>query len=189
MSEPQQPPVPPSEQVSPALPPAPPAAAPQQHPAAQPAQPAQPVAAHPAPQSYPAQHQPQAVPQPPYPPTMQQSPGQQPYPSYARDRAGGGNSLGRVAFIVAAITLAVELLSILMWPILYRTGEMEVADVLNTAVRLLTFAGFAAALVLGIVALRRERANLLAGIAVGIAGAAVLGIVFGWISGLFYSFI
>lgn len=173
MSEPQQPPLPPSDQGSPAFPPAQP-------------QPAQP---QPQPPQQ-AQHQPQAAPQPAYPPTMQPQAGQQPYPSYARDRAsGGGNSLGRVAFIVAAITLAVELLSILMWPILYSTGEMEVAEVLNTALRLLTFAGFAAALVLGIVALRREKANLLAGIAVGIAGAAVLGIVFGWISGLFYSFI
>jgi len=185
MSEPQQPPVPPSEQASPAFPPAPPAAAPQQ-PAAQPAQPHAAQAA----QLYPAQHQPQATPQPAYPPTMQPQAGQQPYPSYAGDRAaGGGNSLGRVAFIVAAITLGLELLSILLWPILYSAGGIDVAELMTTALRLLTFAGFATALVLGILALRREKTSVLAGIAIGVSGAALLGLVVTLISQLFYNLI
>jgi len=48
------------------------------------------------------------------------------------------------------------------------------------------FLGSAAALVLGLIASRRPGRKLLSGIAIGAGGAQVIGILFGWVSSLFY---
>lgn len=170
MSEPQQPPVPPYAQ---------PGQSGQNPPAAP-----QP----PAPQPYGAPQgqlagQPYGAPQ-----------GQQPYglpaaQGYtAAPAPGSANGLGRVAFIVAVITLAVTLLMTLAMPFVYRAVDFAPAafGLFNGAIGLVGLVGSVAALVLGLMAIRRPGSHLLAGIAIGIAGSSILGTIVGWISSTFY---
>ena len=204
MSEPQQPPVPPSAQPSPAFPPAPPAphlpAAPQypaaapQYPAATPqyptAAPQPPQAA--APQQYQAQQQPTA-PQPPY---GQQSYGQhshpqQPYGQQRRSAAGPGNPLARTAFIVALVVAAVGALQVLLQPFVLASFSYDAGNfgVFSFLFGVIIFLGSAAALVLGLIAIRRPGGQVLAGIAIGVGGVQLFGIVLGWMSSLFFNFL
>lgn len=163
MSDPQQPDVPPYAQPNHAFPSAPPPAQPQAHsyPQAQPQHPAQP-------QAYPAA------------PT---------YPAAAAARGDGTNRLGRVAFIVAVITLAVSLLMVLAMPFVYRAADFTplVFGLYSTAIGAVEFAGSVAAIILGLISIRRPGPQLLAGIAIGISGAGILGLIVTWISSSFYS--
>ena len=197
MSEPQQPPVPPSAQPNPASPPAPPAA----HLPAAPQYPSQPQGFPPAqPQGYPAgqpqSYQPQSY-QPQYPvqPHASGQPpyGQKPYgqqPHGPSRPSGTGNSLARTAFIVALVVAADGALQILSQPFVlasfgYDAGNWEVFSFVFAVI---LFLGSAAALVLGLIAARRPGGHLLAGIAIGVGGIQLIGIVLGWISSLFYRF-
>lgn len=217
MSEPQQHPVVPSsaqspeQQRSPAPAPAPPAPAP---PAASPL-PADPQL--PADQQFPAAAAPHGVAahpqtpppyagasqypagQPPYPSGQQQYPtGQQHYPAAQPQYPGPGqtatgprNPLARVALIVALATFAVGLVISLFTPFAYRALDYSGAGlgVINALSGLVALGGSAAALILGIIAARRPGPRLLAGIAIGIAGTQIAGVVVGWFSSLFYTFL
>lgn len=98
--------------------------------------------------------------------------------------AAEGNPLGRVAFLIAMIATAIELLSFLITPFLYSSIGFDIADGLATVVGIVVLLGSAVALVLGIVALRRPEPRLLAAIAVGIAVTGVLGRLFAWAGSL-----
>lgn len=190
MSEPQQPPVPPSAQPNPAFPPAPPAphlpaapqypAAPQQH-APQPSpppysQPQQQYASQPQ-QHYPAQQQ-------------QHYPAQQPSVTPRSPAPGSGNSLARTAFIVALVVAAIGALQILTQPFVLSSFGYDAGSygAFSLVFGVIIFLGNAAALVLGLIAARRPGGHILAGIAIGVGGVQLLGIVLGWISSLFYNF-
>lgn len=186
MSEPQQPPVPPSAQPNPAFPPAPPAHQPPtaQHLPASPQYPAAPQ--HPA---TPPQQPPYATPQQ-YPATPQQPYGQQPYPQATRREPGPGNPLARTAFIIALAVAAVVALQILTQPFVFAAFDYTATGygALNLVFSVIVFLGSAAALVLGLIAVRRPGGQALAGIAIGVGGIQLIGIVLGWISSLFYGF-
>jgi hypothetical protein len=173
MSEPQQPPVPPSAQPNPTPPPAPPA----------PHLPAAP--------QYPAAPQPQApqyaAPQPPY---GQQPNTPQPYGQQARPASGPQNSLARTAFIIALVVAAVGALQILMQPFVFSSFSYDASSygVFSFLFAVIIFLGSAAALVLGLIALRRPGGHALAGIAIGVGGIQLIGVMLGWMSSLFYNF-
>lgn len=185
MSEPQQPPVPPSAQPNPAFPPAPPAphlpAAPQ-YPAGAPQQPAAPQPPQ-APQYQAPQQQYQTAPQPPY--GQQAAYGQQ-RPSAPRS----GNPLARTAFIIALVVAAVGALQILLQPFVLASFSYDAGNfgVFTTLFGVIVFLGSAAALVLGLIAVRRSGGQVLAGIAIGVGGVQLISVVLAWISSLFYYF-
>ncbi|WP_435748019.1 hypothetical protein [Microbacterium sp. PMB16] len=195
MSEPQQPPVPPSAQPNSAFPPAPPAA----HLPAAPQYPAQPYQA-PQPQAYPAQPQPYATSQPHqpaqpqaqpqgYPATPQGYPATPQYPG-APKPVGEGNGLGRTAFLIAVITAGLNLVISLFTPFLYMSsGGFETANVLTSILGVISLLAYAAALVLALIAAKRPGARLLVGVAIGIAGVGAVGLLIGFVSSFFYRFL
>ena len=220
MSDPQQPPVPPSGQPAPVSPPvthlpatpqypasapypagagypaAPPYPTNPQYPASAPYSPSPDApAGPPAPQANPTA--PQAYPTAPgYPSAPQAYPVAVPggavgsalfAPPVPATRAG--NPLGRVAFVIALVTLAVNLFSSLARPYFYtmNTGY-EAILVLDNVIGIISFFVYAIALVLGVIALRRAGSQALAGIAVGIAGAGMLGLAFTLVTMTFYRF-
>ena len=210
MSDPQQPPVPPSGQPAPVSPPVTHLPATPQYPAS---------AQHPAGDGYPAAPPyptnpqyaagPQYSPAPGAPAAPQAYPTAPGYPSapqgYPVAAPGGtvgsalfappvpatraGNPLGRVAFVIALVTLAVNLFSSLARPYFYtmNTGY-EAILVLDNVIGIISFFVYAIALVLGVIALRRAGSQALAGIAVGIAGAGMLGLAFTLVTMTFYRF-
>lgn len=192
MSEPQQPPVP---STSPAPPAASPLPANPQYPAGQPQYPTSPQypisPQYPTPPQYQAgQPQYPAPPQHPYPATAQHPyPSAPQYPAAATDRTR--NPLARTALVVAIATLALGVALSLMTPLLYRAVEYSTTalGLVSGVTALITLGGSAAALILGIIASRRPGASLTAGIAIGIAGAQIAGILIGWLSSALYSLI
>lgn len=146
-------------------------------------EPQQPPAAHlPATPQYPAAP-PQYPASPPYPPAAPQHPvapgallpGPVPPPSPARE----GNPLGVAAFVIAMATLAVNLFSSLARPFVYGgDGGFEIMLALDNGIGFLSFFAYALALVLGLIAVRRSASRLLTGIAIGIAGAGAIGLMF-----------
>lgn len=183
MTDAQQPPVPQQPQPHQAVSPA----AATGHTPGQPyAAPGQPYAA--PGQPYAAPSQPGQAPGQPY-----GAPGQPPYgvpgPAYAAGQRGATNSLGRTAFIVALITLAVGLLSQLSVPLLYGSGMYGVVAPVSTALNTVLFIANAAALTLGLIALRRPAPHVFAGIAVGISGAGLAGVVMSWLTSVFFYFV
>lgn len=210
MSDPQLPPVPPTppngnatnppQQQFPSAPPAASALP------ADPQYPAAPPYGQQAPQQAPAygqqQAQPygQAAPQGAYPhpgaasyaATQQPAYGASPAPARA---AGSSNTLARVAFIIALAVAAIGALQVLIQPFLlssigyysgYGDGGYGIFTLLFGVV---TFLASAAALVLGLIAVRRPGGQVFAGVAIGVGGVQLLGIVLGWISSLFYAFL
>lgn len=125
-------------------------------------------------------------------------PGQQPsYGATATSSrpAGSTNTLARVAFIIALAVAAIGALQVLIQPFLlssigyysgYGAGGYGVFSLLFGIV---TFLASAAALVLGLIAVRRQGGQVFAGIAIGVGGVQLLGIILGWISSLFYAFL
>lgn len=185
-------------QAYPVAPPAYPTAAPG-YPTAGQAQPASapgyPVApGYPTPQGYPAAPQAYSTAAPAYPTAAQGYPasaqpgfpGYDPAPGDARPR----NTLGRTAFLIAVITFGVNLLTTLTRPFLYFSDRgFETAGFIDGGVAALSVIAYGIALVLGIIAARRAAPHLFAGIAIGIAGVGVLGVLFGWVSTFFYRFL
>jgi hypothetical protein len=170
MSEPQQPPHPPSAQQPPASPPAPPAVhlpAVPQYPAA-PQYPATPQ--YPAAPQYPATQHHQPAPQ--YPATQHHQPAPQ-----APTRTG--NPLGVAAFVIAAATLAVNLLSSVARPFVYGgDGGFNFMLAVDNGIGILSFFTYVVAMVLALIAVRRSASRLLTGIAIGVAGTGIIGLVF-----------
>jgi hypothetical protein len=168
MSDPQQPPVPPypSAPQPPASGGHPPYGVPQQ-------QPTQPYSAQPqgyAPTGYPAQ--------PGYP---------------AAGASGTGNPPGRIGFIVGLIGLALGLVFSIASQAMIRTGSYEAIGLVGGLGNILSLLAAVAALILGIVGLRRPGApHGQAGIAVGlgIAGtvSGIFGVLIGALTSLLYAF-
>lgn len=140
--------------------------------------------------------EPQHPPVPPYAqpsgqpqPHAQGYPGQQ--PSYGPPpRTTAGSSLGRVALIVALVSVALGLLQSLAFPFLVRTLDYSyaigaVASVWNGLVLVVAVV----ALILGIMAVRRPGQQVLAGVAIGIAATEIIGILVSYISNAFYAFV
>ncbi|WP_270365801.1 hypothetical protein [Microbacterium algeriense] len=156
-------------------------------------EPVQPPAAHlpaapqyPAAPPYPGPGHPQAHPAaPPYP-----GPGH-PQQAYATTPAAGtGNPLGRAAFIIAIVTLAINLFSSLARPYFYTASVgYDAVIVLDNLIGVASFFVYGLALVLGFIAVRRATAHLLAGIAIGVAGAGMIGLAFTWITVTLYRFL
>lgn len=110
-------------------------------------------------------------------------------PQYGAPQYGApapGNPLGRTAFLIAVITAGLGILSSLLMPLLYTSGNYDVATSLTTVIGVIVLLGGIAATVLSIVALRRPAPHLLAAIALGIAGTAVLGRALTWMASLLY---
>lgn len=175
MSEPQQPPVPPAVHLPaapqyPAVPhpTAPPYSTAPQHPAPAAGAPAPPTA-HPTAYPTPAPGSPAS------PPASPLFPGHLAYRPQARE----GNPLGVTAFVIAVATLAVNLFGAVARPLVYSgDGGFEFMLALDNGIGILSFFTYVVALVLALVAVRRSSARLLAGIAIGVAGAGAIGLAF-----------
>ncbi|WP_311257980.1 hypothetical protein [Microbacterium sp. WCS2018Hpa-9] len=156
-----------------------------------PQQPGQPYAQSGQPYAQPGQ--PYAQPGQPYaqPGQPYAQPGQ-PYgvaaPPYAQGQATAPRSggLGRTALVVAVSAVAIGLLWQLITPFLYASVGFGAVELLSNLVNLVVMAGAGAALVLGIIALRRPAPHLLAAIAIGVGGSTVLGTLVAWASNVFY---
>lgn len=121
------------------------------------------------PQGYPPQGQYQGQPH-------QGQPHQgQGYPAGPPTPRASGSALGRIAFIVALVALGIRLLSSLLTPLLYIGDYYGATMGFTSVIDFVVFLGNAGALAVGIVALRRSGPHLLAAIAIGLAGAAVVG--------------
>ncbi|MEZ7756794.1 hypothetical protein O5Y58_14860 [Microbacterium paraoxydans] len=195
MSDPQQPGHPSRDGAGdPATPPPPSLPAEPQYPGAQAPAPGAPYA--PAPggghvfPTAPPQALPTASPQPSptAPGFVPGSAGIPPYGTPAPRASGDG--LGRAAFTVALVTLVIDLFLILARPFVYMSDRTySMIGLIEGASGILTFLGYGAALVLGLIAARRPGPRLLAGIAVGISGAGLLTMVLSWLSSNFYGFL
>lgn len=140
----------------------------------------------PAAPQYPAAPEHQTAPQNPAPQYPQAS-----LPSYgaAPHPADTGNPLGRVAFLIAVIAFAVNLVISLTAPFAYFAADgYGWYNALSGLVGVVSLVAYVLAFILGLVAVRRPGPHLLAGIAIGIAGVGAIGMATTWMSSLFYQF-
>lgn len=158
------------------------------------------------PQGYPPQHQtppPYAQPQyahqpsPPYP--QQPAPPSAQWASSAQwgygqpaaaqtPRTAAG--LGRVALILALAGLALSLISTIAYPVLYRLigfGGSGALSTINGGLGFVQFALAVAALIVGLIAARRDGPKVFAGIAIGVGAAQTAAALLGVVSSLVYS--
>ncbi|MGO4488899.1 hypothetical protein [Microbacterium sp. 2RAF4] len=141
----------------------------------------------PATPQYPAASQNSAAPQSPAAPQYPQAT----LPSYgaAPHPADTGNPLGRVAFLIAVIAFAVNLVISLTAPFAYFAADgYGWYNALSGLVGVVSLVAYVLAFILGLVAVRRPGPHLLAGIAIGIAGVGAIGMATTWMSSLFYQF-
>ena len=103
--------------------------------------------------------------------------------------ADAGKGLGRTAFVIAVVTLAVNLVSSIVRLLIYTSDfGYGAAYAIDDAIGVISFFAYAVAFVLGVIAARRPGGRLLAGIAIGIAGAGALGMIFSWVGIAFLRF-
>ncbi len=108
----------------------------------------------------------------------------------AAPAAPAGSALGRTAFVIAVITLAVNLISSIVRLLIYTSNfGYGSAYAIDEAIGVISFFAYLVALVLGIIAARRPGPRLLAGVAIGIAGAGALGMIFSWVGIAFLRFV
>lgn len=108
----------------------------------------------------------------------------------AAPAAPAGSALGRTAFVIAVITLAVNLISSIARLLIYTSNfGYGSAYAIDEAIGVISFFAYLVALVLGIIAARRPGPRLLAGVAIGIAGAGALGMIFSWVGIAFLRFV
>nr|WP_201470764.1 hypothetical protein [Microbacterium hydrocarbonoxydans] len=176
MSDPQQPPAQPH------------GVPPQQQPAQYPAQ------QHPA-QQHPAQHPAQAQGHAQHPAQQQQSPyyAAPQYPAApsaagsASTRSAASAGTGRLAFVLALVSLGLGLITTVSYPLIFRWFYDSVAiGAFGVISNGLIFVVALAGLLLGVVAVRRPGSKLLPGIAIGITASQLAGILVSWVSNLFY---
>lgn len=115
--------------------------------------------------------------------------GQQPYPQNTGAPRGAGGGLARLAFILALVGFAISTLYSLIYPFIFLAQPMDYEGMgaLGFVVNLVGFLAAAAALTLGLISLRRSDSRLLAGIAIGLGGAQVVGVLVGWLTSLVYT--
>jgi hypothetical protein len=100
------------------------------------------------------------------------------------------SSLGRTAFVIAVVALAVTLISSIVQLLVYTSDfGYGSAYAIDEAIGVISLFAYVVALVLGIIAARRPGPRLLAGIAIGIAGAGALGMIFSWVGIAFLRFV
>lgn len=143
--------------------------------------------------------QPPSAPQPDQPASPYGQPGQPSgYPaSIGFSTPGYGaapsasSTLGRTAFIIAVITAALGLFFVLANPVLLPSmrGGYAVFQLLSAGRSLLGLVLGTLALILGIVAARRHAQPVLAGIAIGVGGVEVLGVLASFFVTLIYTVI
>lgn len=165
----------------------------------EPQRPSGPPAPHlPASPQYPTTSQYPAAPQhsaasqyPPAPqnPAPQYPPATRPPHGAPQHPADTGNPLGRVAFLIAVIAFAVNLVISLTAPFAYFAADgYGWYNALSGLVGVVSLVAYVLAFILGLVAVRRPGPHLLAGIAIGIAGVGAIGMATTWMSSLFYQF-
>lgn len=109
-----------------------------------------------------------------------------PYPGQQPGSAAA--PLGRFAFIIALVSLGVGFIVTLSYPLIIRALSASSAiGVFGAIGNGLVFVMAIAALVLGLMSVRRPGSQVLGGIAIGIAAAQITGIVISWVSNLFYA--
>ena len=120
-------------------------------------------------------------PTPPY--TQPGQPGQPAYPTAPYGAPAphpSGGTLGRTALIIAAIGLALSVIISLISPLFYISpGRFVLADVIGAVQGFLVLVVSGVALVLGVIAIRRQAMPVLGGIAVGVAAAGIVGVLTG----------
>lgn len=108
-------------------------------------------------------------------------PQQYPQPQYPQSPAQSGGSLGRVAFIVALVSLAIGLLVTLSFPLLARSvTDYSLIGVVSAIGNAIVLIASVVALILGLMAVRRPGQQILAGIAIGIGASSIIGILVSW---------
>lgn len=139
-----------------------------------------------------------AAPQPGYPqPTAPgyPQPGASPvgYPSatasgypapYTAARTGSSGLAARIGFIIALATALVGMVFTIAARFLIASQGFALFSLVSLLTGIVAGLGYAAALVFGIVGARGDRNRVLAGIAIGIGGAGLLGILSGWVMDL-----
>lgn len=141
----------------------------------------------------PAGHrQPGPPPFPATPPASSVAGTQAPYdqaPASGASALSGTNPLGRVAFILALAVLAIGVFISLSFPVLLRGWDLTMVGVVSGIGNGLVLLVAIAALILGLISVRRAGPPVLAGIAIGISASAIVGILFSWLSGLTFALI
>ncbi|KRD49685.1 hypothetical protein ASE34_16595 [Microbacterium sp. Root280D1] len=157
--------------------------------------------AQPVPQPTPQPTQPQHAPHDGQPYAGQPYPGQQhagqpyagqtyagqPYPGEQRP-AQPGAGLGRTAFLLALVSLAIGLVVTLSYPLMFRmTGDPFAIGAFSAIGNGLVLVVAVVGLILGLMSVRRPGPKILAGIAIGVTASQLVGIVISWVSNLFYA--
>ncbi|MDF2510053.1 MAG: hypothetical protein K0Q52_3912 [Microbacterium sp.] len=92
--------------------------------------------------------------------------------------------------MIAVVALAVTLISSIVQLLVYTSDfGYGSAYAIDEAIGVISLFAYVVALVLGIIAARRPGPRLLAGIAIGIAGAGALGMIFSWVGIAFLRFV
>lgn len=116
--------------------------------------------------------------------------GGQPHPPSvtAPETPPSGRATGRIAFILALAALAIGFLTMLSFPLVVRLSyDASAIGVFSAIGNGLVLIIAVVALILGLIAVKRSGSHVLAGIAIGVAAAEILGIVVSWMSNLFYA--
>lgn len=152
--------------------------------------------AQPVPQPTPQPTQPQHAPHDGQPHAGQPYPGQQhagqpyagqPYPG-EQSPAQPGAGLGRTAFLLALVSLAIGLVVTLSYPLMFRmTGDPFAIGAFSAIGNGLVLVVAVVGLILGLMSVRRPGPKILAGIAIGVTASQLVGIVISWVSNLFYA--
>lgn len=130
----------------------------------------------------PAQNPPQLPPYASQPPQTGY-PGQPPQMGYpGQQPATNVNAAGKAGLILGIAALGANIITSIVFQFMIRGDAYQLYGVVNGVGSLLAFAAALAALVLGLIGLRRHDAPKgIAGIATGIGLAVVVGIVFGFL--------
>ncbi|WP_153302261.1 MULTISPECIES: hypothetical protein [Microbacterium] len=113
----------------------------------------------------------------------------QPYPEPQRAASSGSSGLGRLAFLLAVISLGIGLLVTLSFPLMYRMmGDPSAIGAFGAVGNGLVLIIAVVGLILGLMSVRRPGPQILAGIAIGVTASQLAGIVISWVSNLFYAF-
>lgn len=111
-----------------------------------------------------------------------------PFPAPAPPASSLSGAPGRLAFVVALAALAIGLLTTLAFPLIVRTiDDTSAIGLLAGVANGLVLIAAVVALIIGLIAVKRPGAQVLAGIAIGIAAAEILGILVSWMSNLLFA--
>ncbi len=152
---------------------------------------------------YAPQMPPQGFPDQPHhpaqPPSAQHAAPRQPAQGYVlngqsiQSAPSGANPAGRTGLILGFVALAISLVTSILVQVLIRAADYSMFgaySVVNGIGSLLALGAAVAALILGLIGIRRVGApHAAAGVAVGIGIAQIISILFGWLSTVVGSFL